>query len=107
MTPWTVAHQASLSIGFPMPKYWSALPFLPPENLPEPGIKPTSPVAPALASKFLNTEPPGKLIPDLLQNRKEGKGEEQPLSSWTGQGHDDIYMHLLATIFLLVPRVMA
>ena len=60
-----------------MPKYWSALPFLPPENLPEPGIKPTSPVAPALASKFLNTEPPGKLIPDLLQNRKEGKGEAE------------------------------
>ena len=68
-----------------MQKYWSGLPFPPLENLPEPGIEPTSPAAPALASKFLNTEPPGKFIPDLLQNRKEDKGEEQPLSSWTGQ----------------------
>ena len=68
-----------------MQKYWSGLPCPPLENLPEPGIEPTSPVAPALASKFLNTEPPGKFIPDLLQNRKEDKGEEQPLSSWTGQ----------------------
>ena len=75
MTLWTVAHQASLSIGFRMQKYWSGLPFSPPENLPKPGIEPTSLAAPASASKFLNTEPPGKFILDLSQKRKRDEGE--------------------------------
>ena len=41
MTPWTVAHQAPLSVGFPRQEYWSGLPS--PEDLPDPGIKPASP----------------------------------------------------------------
>ena len=47
-TPWTVAHQASLSTGFPGQEYWSGLPFPPPGDLPDPGIEPESP---ALAGK--------------------------------------------------------
>ena len=47
-TPWTVAHQASLSTGFPGQEYWSRLPFPPPGDLPGPGIEPESP---ALAGK--------------------------------------------------------
>ena len=43
-TPWTVARQASLSMGFPWQEYWSGLPFPSPGNLSDPGIKPTSPV---------------------------------------------------------------
>ena len=39
--PWTVAHQASLSVEFFRQEYWSELPFPPPENLPDPGIKHT------------------------------------------------------------------
>ena len=42
-TPWTVACQASLSMGFPNQEYWSGLPFLSPGDLPDPGIKLTSP----------------------------------------------------------------
>ena len=42
-TPWTVAHQAPLPIGFFGQEYWSGLPFPPPEDLPEPGIKLMSP----------------------------------------------------------------
>ena len=38
--PWTVAHQAPLSLGFPRQGYWSGFPFPPPGNLPNPGIKP-------------------------------------------------------------------
>ena len=56
VTPWTVAHQASLSIGFPKQEYWSGLPFPFPEDLPDPGIEPMSP---ALAGGFLTAEPPG------------------------------------------------
>ena len=42
MTPWTVASQALLSIGFSRQEYWSGLPFPSPGDLPESGIKPTS-----------------------------------------------------------------
>ena len=42
-TPWTLACQASLSMGFPRQEYWSGLPFPSPGYLPNPGIKPVSP----------------------------------------------------------------
>ena len=62
-TPWTVAHQAPLSLGFPRQEYWSELPFPSPGDLPNPGIKPASP---ALAGGFFTTEPPGKCQTVLL-----------------------------------------
>ena len=43
VTPWTVALQAPLSMGFPRQEYWSGLPCPPPGDLPDPGIEPTSP----------------------------------------------------------------
>ena len=55
-TPWTVAHQASLSMGFSRQEYWSGLLFPPPGDLPDPGIEPTSPLSPG---GFFTTEPPG------------------------------------------------
>ena len=42
-TPWTVACQAPLSMGFPRQKCWSRLPFLSPGDFPNPGIEPRSP----------------------------------------------------------------
>ena len=39
-TPWTVAHQAPLSMGFCRQEYWSGWPFPPPGNISDPGIKP-------------------------------------------------------------------
>ena len=39
LQPWTVAQQAPLSMGFPRQEYWSRLPFPPPRELPNPGIK--------------------------------------------------------------------
>ena len=44
VTPRTVAHQASLSMEFSRQEYWSGLPFPSPEELPNPGIEPWSPV---------------------------------------------------------------
>ena len=41
-TPWTIAHQAPLSMGFPRQEYWSGLPFPSPQHLHNPGIKPMS-----------------------------------------------------------------
>ena len=42
VTPWTVAHQAPLSMEFSRQKYWSGLPHPPPGDLPNPGIEPKS-----------------------------------------------------------------
>ena len=56
---WTLARQAPLSMGFSRQEYWSGLPFPPPGDLPDPGIKPASPV---LTGGFFTAEPPGKLL---------------------------------------------
>ena len=44
VTPWTVARQAPLCMGFSSQEYWSGLPFPPPGDLPDPGSEPGSPV---------------------------------------------------------------
>ena len=59
-TPWAAALQAPLSIGFSRQEYWRAFPFPLPGGLPDPGIKPTSPVSPELVGKFFTTAPSGK-----------------------------------------------
>ena len=56
-TPWTVACQAPLSMGFSRQEYWSGLPFPSPGDPPNPGIEPGSP---ALQADALSSEPPGK-----------------------------------------------
>ena len=56
-TPWTLACQASLSMGFSRPEYWSGLPVPSPGDLPNPGIEPRSP---ALQADSLPSELPGK-----------------------------------------------
>ena len=56
-TLWTAACQAPLSVGFPRQEHWSGLLFSALGDLLDPGIKP---VSPALAGRFLTTEPPGK-----------------------------------------------
>ena len=56
VTPWTVARQAPLSIGFSRQEHWSALPGPPPGDLPDPGIEL---VSPALAGRVFTTAPPG------------------------------------------------
>ena len=48
-TPWTIAHQAPLSMGSPRQEYWSGPPFHPPGDLPNSEIEPGSP---ALADRF-------------------------------------------------------
>ena len=64
VTPWTVAYQAPLSMGFSGEESWSGLPFPPLGDLPDPGIEPASF---ALAGGFFTSEPPGK---QKVQSRK-------------------------------------
>ena len=56
-TPWTIALQAPLSMGFSRQEYWSGLSFPSPRDLPNPGIKPRSP---SLQADSLPTELQGK-----------------------------------------------
>ena len=57
-TLWTVAYQASPSMGFSRQEYWSGLPFPSPGDLPDPGIEPRSPT---LEADALTSEPPGNI----------------------------------------------
>ena len=60
VTPWTVAHQAPPSMGFPRQECWSGLLGPPPGDLPYPRVKPRSPAPPALAVGFFTTSALGK-----------------------------------------------
>ena len=64
--PWTVAHQAPLSMGFSRQEYWSGLPFPPPGDRPDTGIEPASPVAPVLAGGLFTTGPPVKPVVSVI-----------------------------------------
>ena len=61
-TPWTIAHQAPLFMGFSRQEYWSGLPFPSPGDLLNPGIKPGSPT---LQADFLPSVSPGKPRKDI------------------------------------------
>ena len=76
VTPWTVASQAPLSMGFPRQKYWSGLPFPSPGDLPNPGIKP---VSTALAGRFFTTELPRKPGNSIIKLLKLEKAKKQVL----------------------------
>ena len=69
-TPWTVAYQASPSMGFSRQEYWSGLPFPSPGDLPNPGIDPGSPTSQA---DSLLSESPGK---------PKGNGNHSSIFAW-------------------------
>ena len=54
-TPWIIAHQALLSMGFSRQDHWSRLPCLPPRDLPNPGIQPVSLMSPVLEGRFFTS----------------------------------------------------
>ena len=72
-TPWTVAHQAPLSMEFSRQEYWSGVPFPSPEDLPNTGIEPGSPT---LQADTLPSEPP--------------EGSSNP--KWGGAGRKGVYI---------------
>ena len=61
-TPWIVAHQVPLSMGFPRQKYWSGLPWPLPGHLPDPGIEPMSLGSLALEGGFFTLSATGKAL---------------------------------------------
>ena len=69
-TPWTVACQAPLFMGFSRQEYWSGLTCPPPGDLPDPGIKPRSP---PLQADSLPSEPLGRQIRGMQTKEKKGR----------------------------------
>ena len=62
VTPWAVAYQAPLSMGFSRQQYWSGSPFPSPRDLPNPGIEPGFP---ALQTDALPSKSPGNSLPNI------------------------------------------
>ena len=75
-TPWTIAHQATLSMEIPRQEYWSGLPFPSPGDLPNPGIEPGSP---ALQADSLALSHWGSLIYIICKCAYIGEGNGTPL----------------------------
>ena len=92
-TPWTVALQASLFMGFSRQEYWSGLPFPPPGNFPNPGIKRRIPAAPPLHPDSFTAEPLGKpsewalLVKDKVRTSLVVQWEESTCQ-YRGRGFD-------------------
>ena len=90
----TVAHQASLSMGFPRPEYWSGLSFPSPVDLPDPAIEPVSLVSPALQVGKLNqSEIAGRLLLEWINDCMYRDRSMMPrLFSWVFK-HENIYIN--------------
>ena len=83
-TPWTVARQAPLSMGFSRQESWSGLPRPPPGDLPNPGIEPTSPMSPALQADSLRLSHRGS--PRLWDKHVLKKIQGLPAAQMKGRG---------------------
>ena len=66
VNPWTIACPPPLSMKFSKQENESGLPFPTPGDLPNPGIKPVSPVSPALAGRFFTGRPPELMLSNHL-----------------------------------------
>ena len=107
-TLWTVAHHAPMSMGFSKQEYWSGLPCPPPGDLPNPAIKPTSLMPPALAGGFFTISTAWKAHylpksaqihvhwvsdavkpshPLLSPSHALSLSQHQGLSQWVGSSH--------------------
>ena len=84
VTPWTVARQALVSMGFPRQKYLSELPFISPGDLSNSGIEPTDPLENKMPTHFsvLAWEIPWTEEPGGLQSMGSPKSPTQVKTHW-------------------------
>ena len=86
VTPWTVAYQAPLSMGFSRQQGWSGLPFPSPGDFPDPGIEPGSPT---LQADALPSEPPGK---QLIKKQSYHFADKDPYSQSYGFSSSHVWL---------------
>jgi len=72
VTPWTAVLQALLSMGFSRQGYWSGLPYPPPGDLLDPGVKPASLMSVALSGEFFTTRATWEALHSLQVPMKQG-----------------------------------
>ena len=85
--PWTVDHQAPLSVGFSRQECWSGLPC-PPPDLPDPGTEPMSAVSPALQTDYFTAKPPVEptdIHSSAVHSYQKTKAIQVSLSGWMGK----------------------
>ena len=70
VTPWTIARQVPLSLGFSRQEYWSDLPCPPSGDLPDPGIEPRSPALRADSLPLSHLGSPPDCIPGPLDRNQ-------------------------------------
>ena len=80
--PWTVAHQAPLSMGFFRQEYWSGLPLPSLGALPDPGREPASLVAPALAGRVFTASATWRLLLWLSKVSSCSAGDPGSIPGW-------------------------
>ena len=83
--PWTVDHQAPLSVGFSRQECWRGFPCPPPGALPDPGIEPMSAVSPALQADYFTAKPPVEptdIHSSAVYNYQKMKAIQVSLSGW-------------------------
>ena len=97
VTPWTVTYQAPLSMGFSRQEHWSGLLFPSPGDLPDLGLKPSSP---ALHADTLPSEPPGKESYDKprqhIEKQRHCSANKCPYSQSYGFPSDHVWLWELA-----------
>ena len=80
---WTLVHQAPLSmVLFSKQEYWSGFPCPSPADLPDPGVKPASPVAPALAYRLSHLGSPLLLQLNMRKKEEGSNRHRQPRRPW-------------------------
>ena len=89
-TPWTVAHQAPLSVGLSRREYCSGLPYSSPGDLPQSGIEPRSL---ALQADSLPSEPPGKPLQTGGPWNKPNTDSEPGKARWLAKGNPEEMPH--------------
>ena len=76
-TPWTIAHHAPVSMGFPRQEYWSGLLFPSPGGVPNPGMEPASRISVScFAGGLFTSQPPGT-VRNLPQLSDDGSPQER------------------------------
>ena len=97
VTPWTVAHQVPLSMGFSRQEYWSGLPCPPPGDLPNPGIKPVSLMSPMLTGSIFTTsttwEIPSMTYWTVLKSPRRKERTDQKNWKINGQKSPNLIKH--------------
>ena len=97
VTPWTVARQALLSMGFSRQEHWSGLPCPPPGDHPDPGIEPAFPKPPALAGRVFTISSTWEAQTHIWRANNKSLWKYKQLLALS-RGHDEVFYTTLTAL---------